>query len=339
MAITAPAPTFYFNNIIFNSSFYPSTSTGITQTQADARYLIKISSDTATSSENFNLGLTSLNVEPTAITGNLTIAGTQTTGNLIIGGNQTSGSINIGYNASASSSLTGTINIGTLNTLGPSPLYISSGTAGMTISSTGYIYISPIGGSTQILKLQANAIDTIPGYSGVLTIGGANATSVVLGGSATTSVSFASGVTNLQLGNGEYITCGASATLPTTSGNQIGSTYSATVSSLAMISSPTLVATITLNQGVYIATGYVWMDITGLTSFTRGFSTISIGSTDYGKIQILNAVNGGLVLTTTAILSITAASTNVLLYAGALYSGTSINSNGGLSRFSIVKIA
>ena len=348
MAITAPAPTFYFNNIIFNSSFYPSLSTsGFTQTQADARYLIKISSDTATSSENFNLGLTSLNVEPTAITGNLTIAGTQTTGNLVIGGNQTSGSINIGYNASASSSLLGTINIGTLNTLGSSQLNIYSGTAGTTISSTGFIYIIPSGGSTQISKLQANGIDTIPGYSGVLTIGGGNTTSIVLGSSATTSVSFSSGVTNLQLANNEFITLGANTSNPAVSSNIIGSIFSGTsslgTSGLTTDTETTYSSIASVPIGVYVATASA-----GLTSSSASFSStqswlaIKIGSTVYGQTQlspftVATAVQP-VIMSVSAILAVTAVST-INLNVFASFGSPALRGTAQGFNFRLVRIA
>ena len=471
MAITAPAPTFYFNNIIFNSSFYPSTSTsGITQTQADARYLIKISSDTATSSENFSLGLTSLNVEPTVATGNLTIAGTQTTGNLFIGGSQTTGNISIGYNASATASnigsvtigsrnlygglnptyinsgfggmtlasdgtinidttsnlnigattsgtitigqnssrmndinvgyftssyasltggvnigtwntlgasattinagtsgltqqsvgnmtisssalltqssignmslystsgnltiggtsngasgtiaigssttrtgainigyvtasalLTGGINIGTLNGVGSCPLNLSSGTGGMSLQSTGNIIINPSGFS-QISKLQANSIDSIA--SGALTIGGANATSIVLGGSTATSVSFGSGVTNLQLSANEFIGCGANTSISnllSSSFPYIGSynNYASTSSGNLISTSQNVITSGTISTvGVYMANWTYYLN-NGTSSTLSTYRTLFVAPS--GTYYHINDVLGPTTATT-----------------------------------------
>lgn len=49
-------PTYYFNGIGFNSSFYTVT-TGLTQSQANALYLKKTTPDTATAIETFNAGI------------------------------------------------------------------------------------------------------------------------------------------------------------------------------------------------------------------------------------------------------------------------------------------
>jgi hypothetical protein len=53
------APSYYFDNIDFNSSFFTasSSSSGLSQSTADARYLKKITSDTATLLETFSGGL------------------------------------------------------------------------------------------------------------------------------------------------------------------------------------------------------------------------------------------------------------------------------------------
>ena len=502
MAITAPAPTFYFNNIIFNSSFYPSTLTsGITQTQADARYLIKISSDTATSSENFNLGLTSLNVEPTAITGNLTIAGTQTTGNLVIGGNQTSGNISIGYNASAglsnsgsvtigtrnaysntttninsglggltlmsdglvnidssanlnigastvgiitigqnsnrtndinigyftssyanltggvnigtwntlgaaattinagtggltqqsvgnmtitssalltqqsvgnmslysasgnltiggtsnnasgtiaigssitrtgainigyvtaSALLTGAINIGTFNTLGASTLGLYSGTGGTNIQSAGNISLSP-NGYSQISKLQANSIDSIA--SGALTIGGANATSIVLGGSAATSVSFGSGVTNLQLSANEFIGCGANTSISnllSSSFPYIGSynNYASTSSGNLTSGSQNVITSGTISTvGVYMANWSYQLSngaSSTLSTYRTGF--VAPAGTYYYIYDVLGpttATTSSFYVSGMCVFPVTTASTSWTLFINPTFSGGS----------------
>jgi hypothetical protein len=72
MALDGP-PSYYFNGIDFNSSYFntpiitasSSSGGGITQAQADVRYLNKVMSDTSSVLETFNSGMT--------ITGGLTV--------------------------------------------------------------------------------------------------------------------------------------------------------------------------------------------------------------------------------------------------------------------------
>lgn len=57
---SSSAPTYYFTGIGFNSAFYQpvsSSSSGISQAQADASYLSKVSADTANGLKTFNGGI------------------------------------------------------------------------------------------------------------------------------------------------------------------------------------------------------------------------------------------------------------------------------------------
>jgi hypothetical protein len=96
-------PSEYFNGINFNPEFYIEPTSGITQSDADTRYLIKIKNDTATATlETFN-GLkastvTSSQYNPAGITDTVNVLNTST------------GTINIGTSTSRSN--TSFINIG-----------------------------------------------------------------------------------------------------------------------------------------------------------------------------------------------------------------------------------
>ena len=56
MAIELP-PEIYFNGIIYNPEYYPDDDDAISQSEADARYLIKTLPDTAAALETFSSGI------------------------------------------------------------------------------------------------------------------------------------------------------------------------------------------------------------------------------------------------------------------------------------------
>jgi len=114
-----PAPSYYFTGIGFNSAFYTtSTTIGLTQSQANALYLLKNTADTATALETFNSGISTNS-----------IATTTSTSNLLMYPNQTSGGIYLGVNVASSTGRTGVIHIGDGNSL-PSGanIHINNGT-------------------------------------------------------------------------------------------------------------------------------------------------------------------------------------------------------------------
>ena len=68
------APTYYFTEIGFNSSFYNTISTGgLTQAQANALYLQKTTADTATAIESFNAGIYVNTIDSLTNTGTISI--------------------------------------------------------------------------------------------------------------------------------------------------------------------------------------------------------------------------------------------------------------------------
>jgi hypothetical protein len=138
-------PSIYFNGINFNSEFYAQdTAGGLTTSQANALYLRKTITDTATALETFNSGVATASVSSTSSSTNMTVgsnlAPTQTltlgsTGtitvnngtlqsqslapvapasNLIIGANSTAG-INIGNAGVSTTNLYGTVQAGTID--------------------------------------------------------------------------------------------------------------------------------------------------------------------------------------------------------------------------------
>jgi len=112
---TAPYP--YFNGITYNPSFFSSsTSTGITQTQANLLYLKKTTADIATALETFSggiksssydasdtaTGITALAIGSSVIHGNIVIGNSQTDGDIIIGASDASGAtITVGTSSTA----------------------------------------------------------------------------------------------------------------------------------------------------------------------------------------------------------------------------------------------
>ena len=85
MAIELP-PEIYFDGIIYNPDNYPNAedATGLSQSTADARYLIKTLPDSATALETFTLGIETPNVNALDPSSFITIAETQTSAPLYI---------------------------------------------------------------------------------------------------------------------------------------------------------------------------------------------------------------------------------------------------------------
>ena len=81
-----PPPTYYFTGITFNSAYYPtSSSSGLTQTQANGLYLRKNTADTASALETFSGGIVTNGINPTTTTGTIAI-GTSSTFTTLAGG-------------------------------------------------------------------------------------------------------------------------------------------------------------------------------------------------------------------------------------------------------------
>jgi hypothetical protein len=89
-------PIFYFNGINFNNSFFVSQPSGITEAEANSRYLRKKTIDTATALENFNAGINTTEINP--ITTSLSLVSGATNGRIINIMDGSNGTINMGTN-------------------------------------------------------------------------------------------------------------------------------------------------------------------------------------------------------------------------------------------------
>ena len=161
---TRPPPLFYFNTITFNSGYYTIIDEApLTESKADARYLIKTQTDTTNQLQTFNSGITFSGIinGPSIVSSLIKTENVQSTSNsipLLIGNNQLSvnGRIDIGCNTGRN----GNINIGTTQTTGTGNIVIGSdalsvgGTQNITINrplTIGYTVfpssINQIGGT------------------------------------------------------------------------------------------------------------------------------------------------------------------------------------------------
>ena len=177
-----PAPSYYFTGIGFNSAFYTvSTTVGLTQSQANALYLLKNTADTATALETFNLGISTNN-----------LATTTATSNLLMYPNQTSGGIYLGVNTTATTGRTGVIHIGDGNSL-PSGagIHINNGT---NVASNVNILNGT--NSTGIINLGSSTSTTNCNSPLTLTYAPSALTSTQLGYTITTITVVTSSVSN-----------------------------------------------------------------------------------------------------------------------------------------------
>ena len=136
---TAPYP--YFNGITYNPSFFSSSSTGLTQGQANLLYLKKTTADTATALETFSGGISSNSLKTIATSDILDIATTQTSGAINIGSLPSrSGNINIGYSVSAPTGLGCNLNIGNIlsnTSIGGKYIELAAASSGISLSTSG----------------------------------------------------------------------------------------------------------------------------------------------------------------------------------------------------------
>jgi len=132
----------YFTGITYNSSFFSSTSSNLTQGEANLLYLRKTVSDTAVATETFSAGIVASSVTTPSI-------GTSGSGvDLSIGNALVGGKLNLGNGSNHG----GQIAIGSL-TANP---YISIGTAGLGASTN--IQIGSSSGSSLTILQSSSAI-------------------------------------------------------------------------------------------------------------------------------------------------------------------------------------
>lgn len=144
---SVPPPSQYFSGIYYNSSFWISSTSSLTQSVANTLYLRKTTTDSASALETFNGGLSSQNIIAPSLTASANVFATQTagtasfgnstischvsnidcngnsinnatspaTGNISICNNQTSGTLSLGTNASRTGAITIGANANTIN--------------------------------------------------------------------------------------------------------------------------------------------------------------------------------------------------------------------------------
>jgi len=206
---TAPYP--YFNGITYNPSFFSSSSssTSLTQAQANLLYLRKTTADTATATETFSKIY-------------LTEADSTALGNLSLVPSQTTGILNIGTGSRTSGGNGGGINIGTACT-GYIPIAI--GTTGQSITTLNGAYVNiPTKLITPIINTDGTSTDLEIGgninqgqvniataqTTGTLNIGTGSRTTpggginIGTGSSSASSVNIGSGTSSTVL-NGTYV--------------------------------------------------------------------------------------------------------------------------------------
>ena len=143
-----PPPNVYFNGIIYDSDYFiSSSSSGLTVSQANAKYLRKTTTDTATALETFTGGIKTNSIDTVASTDNLII--NSGTGNTTLGAS--SGTVYIG---SAQVGLGSIIQLGTsvstarvAGSISTPSIYPSTASGTLTIGNDGLNTIS-IGGSS-----------------------------------------------------------------------------------------------------------------------------------------------------------------------------------------------
>ena len=144
----------YFTGITYNSSFFSSTSSGLSQGQANLLYLQKTTTDTATATETFSAGLIASSVTTSTI--NSSGSGVD----ISIGNSQVAGKLNLGNGSNHA----GQISIGSTSA---NP-YISIGT-GATGGSTNIQIGSTSASSLQILNTSSTITGPLTASGGIST--------------------------------------------------------------------------------------------------------------------------------------------------------------------------
>ena len=154
MSAYAP-PTYYFNGIKFDSAYFATSGTGLTEGQANILYLRKNVADTANGLTTFNGGLNVAAINAISATGNIYIGQSATSGNLQLG-TGVSGFLQIGSSSSTTTvngagvllGSSGTSDIGFM-----APLNLNYYTVQPTAAQLGYTTgnLSPFGIYTCLL--------------------------------------------------------------------------------------------------------------------------------------------------------------------------------------------
>ena len=148
-----PPPNVYFNGIIYDSDYFTQSSSGsgLTKTQANALYLRKTVTDTATALETFNSGIKTNTITPLTSSGTLAIGDTSTNAIQINNSTSRTGAIFIGSGDKSQ----GVVRIGggngSLNTVQiMNGNYTTGQTAGDVNIASGIYDVGALGGTVNI---------------------------------------------------------------------------------------------------------------------------------------------------------------------------------------------
>ena len=335
-------PSYTFTGINFNSGFFTTPTTGLTETQANAIYLRKTTPDTASALETFSAGIKTGNIDTasigtlslgTAVATSISIGqiGVQTSinGNLGVDGNMqsntiyaqnptdsinlfdttTSGNIYFGVNSTASVvRTTGTIHIGDGNSASGG-IHIGNG-----VSASNNVNILNGATSTGSVNIGNNT-------SGNIIIGGTGAMTLKGAITATTSLTSTGLITangGITMGINKFITPSTNTITPAS--NQLGYTNAASiVTSGGGIGTSIAIAAFTIVAvGVYAVT----LNVGSSTVSTYQLVSIStIPSTNIYYSQKLPVVSTGVSFFINATITTSSASQTIHITAEGNVSG------------------
>jgi len=146
-------PSFFFNGIDFNNSFYiQDTNQGLTEPEANALYLRKTVQDIATATETFNDGILTNNIQ-TILNNNALNIGTNTTNTITLG------SVNNNLICNGSNIDVGTDNANTFINLNSRDIDIGTSNSGSLTKINSHNIDIGLNNSNTVLNLNSRDID------------------------------------------------------------------------------------------------------------------------------------------------------------------------------------
>ncbi len=320
---SSPPPTYVVN--IYNPAYFTSSTTGLTQAQANNLYLQKGTPDTATALETFTSGIATNTLQTTSITGDLSIYPAQTSGNIYLGANSTS-----------STGRTGTIHIGDGNSMPVgATIHINNGTS--NASNTNIMNGTSTSGTCNILTGSTTsgtcniATGTGATQTSTVNIGSGSTTGTVTIGNSANTVTIKSA--DITMGTGKNIVLQPASGYVIPTSTQLGYLKVGTLkaSSTVISSGTTEIGSITLDAGSWIISAYCNISPNAITTDNLGFryslnTTSAVISTSYLLIGsegvTYTAISTAPTLAGTAMVSITSSQTYYLNVTVNLISGT-----------------
>ena len=277
-------PIYYFSGIQFNSSFFVSSNSSLTQTQASKLYLLKNTADIATALESFTGGILTNNIQALTATGDLSIYPSQTSGNMYIGVNSTS-----------STGRTGTVHIADGNNMpAGATVHINNGTS--NACNTNIMNGATTSGTCNIMTgaTSSGIVNIVSGtgasQSSIVNIGTGNTTGTLTLGNSNNTVQINGGLT---MGIGKNITLQpASGNVAPTSG-QLGYIEKTTIStSIGMANNtPLFIQSITVPAGTSIIFCNVKINISSGSTATN--IAIYLNNSGFGTTAVSPLSNTG----------------------------------------------